>query len=138
VTLTLADLKAPGAYLRAPRIGREEVRLLWHADFWDGPRSGLLRYRGELCWFEVVVDNDDPDLEGWYRRFAVLRLSKEQLVEEQYRHELFRQKVGTHTDYEEPVGAVQPQDHHEDFYTAYRQRKPRDFSRNAVLGWFEE
>jgi hypothetical protein len=135
--LTFADLTTPGAYRLSPRIGREEVHLLWHADYWDGPLAGLLRYRGELCWFAVVAENDDPDLEGWYRRFAVLRLSKEQLVEEQYWHELFRQKVGTHTDYGESVGALQPQDQWEGFYAAYRQRKPQDFSRNEVLGWFE-
>ena len=36
--LTLGDITGPDDYSRAPRIDGAEVRLLWHVDFWDGPR----------------------------------------------------------------------------------------------------
>jgi hypothetical protein len=138
--LTLADITAPGGLERAPRLDRAEVRLLWHADYWDGARSGMLRYRGESCWFEVIAENDD-DAAGWYRWFAVLRLSPEQHAEELRWHELFQRCVGTHTDYDEagqrPVGALQPRERWAEFYETYRQRTPPDFTSNEVLGWFE-
>lgn len=33
-------------YAHLPQIDGGEVRLLWHCDFWDGPRSGLCLYQG--------------------------------------------------------------------------------------------
>lgn len=139
--LTFADItSSKDAYHLAPRIDRDDVRLLWHVDYWDSPRSGILLYQGKPCWFQVVAENKDDDA-SWYRRFAVLTLSAEQLAEEQRWHELFRECVGGHTDYDEhgkrPLGSVQPRERAEEFYTAYRQRTPPDFSKCEVLGWFE-
>ena len=138
--LTLADLTGPDGLRRAPRIDRSEIRLLWHADYWDGPKSGMLLYRGEECWFEVVAEADE-DEDGWYRRFAVLRLTPEQRAEERQWHELFRRCVGRHTDYDESgrraLGALEPRERWAEFYDAYRERTPPDFSGSEVLGWFE-
>src|SRR5262249_4570238 len=74
VVMTLADIPGPDQYLRAPRIDRAEVRLLWHSDYCDGPRSGMLVFRSEECWFQVVSESED-DGANWYRPFLVLRLS---------------------------------------------------------------
>ena len=139
--LTLADISGPDDYLRAPRFDRADVQLLWHVDFWDGPRSGMLAYRGEECWFQVVAESGD-DAADWYRRFVVLRLSPEQRAEERQWHELFRAKVGVHSGNEEPgqrppVGFLWPRERWREFYDPYRQRTPPDFSANVVLGWFE-
>jgi hypothetical protein len=139
--LTLADITGPDDYSRAPQIDGAEVRLLWHVDFWDGPRSGMLAYRGQECWYQVVAQSEDDDA-GWYRRFVVLRLSPEQYAEERRWHELFRAKVGVHTDYEEQkqrprVGFLWPREHWREFYEPYQRRTPPDFSGNEVLGWFE-
>jgi hypothetical protein len=141
VVLTVADISGPDGYLRVPQIDPAELRLLWHADFWDGPRSGMLLYRGEECWFQVIAENEDEQA-NWYRRFLLLRLTPEQHAEECYWHQLFRAKVGVHTDYVEqeprpPVGFLWPQEHWHEFYEPYRQRTPPDFSANEVLGWFE-
>jgi hypothetical protein len=139
--LTLADITNRENYLRAPRIARDEVRLLWHTDFWDGPRSGMLVYRGEECWFQVFAESED-DNSNWYRRFLVLRLTSEQHAEECRWHDLFRTKVGIHTDYDEQQGRpaegfLWPRETWHEFYDASRERTPPDFSRNEVLGWFE-
>jgi hypothetical protein len=138
--MRLADIVGPADCLRAPRIDCAEVRLLWHADYWDGPRSGMLLYDGKEFWYEVVAESED-EAAGWYRRSAVLRLSPEQHAEEWRWHELFRRCVGGHTDYEEsgeqPVARPQPQDRWAEFSDAYRQRTPPDFSGCEVLGWFE-
>jgi hypothetical protein len=138
--LTLTDVTGPDGIQRAPRIDRADVRLLWHADYWDGPRSGMLLYRGEECWFEVVAESED-DAAGWCRRFAVLRLSLDQHAEEQRWHELFRRCVGRYADYDEsgerPVGALELRERWAEFYDTYRQRTRPDFSGNEVLGWFE-
>ncbi len=139
--LTFADITGADEYLRAPRIETAELRLLWHCDFWDGPRSGMLDYRGEQCWFQIVAESEEDD-SPWYRRFVVLRLTPEQHAEESRWHELFRARVGVHTDYEEQKtrpaeGFLWPKEHWHEFYDAYKQRTPPHFSGCEVLGWFE-
>jgi hypothetical protein len=139
--LTLADFNRPEDYLRTPQIAREDVRLLWHVDFWDGPRSGMLVYHGEECWFQIVAESEDADSD-WYRRFVVLRLTADQHTEEFRWHELFRTNVGVDTDYDEQeqrptTGYLWPREHWHTFYDPYRLRTPPDFSGNEVVGWFE-
>jgi hypothetical protein len=101
----------------------------------------MLVYRAQECWFQVVAESEHDNPE-WYRRFVVLRLSPEQHAEECRWHDLFRAKVGVHTDYEElsqrpAVGFRWPREHWHEFYDPYQQRTPRDFSGNEVMGWFE-
>jgi hypothetical protein len=136
----LGEILARDGYKLVPRIDRADVHLLWHSAFWDGPLSGMVLYRGELCWCQMVAESD-PDSAEWYRHFAVIRLSDEQRAEEQRWHDLFREKVGRHTDYDEnqqrPVGELRPREEWPSFYDAYCERTPQDFSANEVLGWFE-
>jgi hypothetical protein len=124
-------------YAEIPRSG---VRLLWHCDFWDGPLSGMLLYQSEMCWYAMIVENED-DGEKWYRRFAVIRLTSEQAADEQYWHDQFRQHVGTHTDYGDDErrtpGAVLPQQGWDAFYDRYNERPKPNYSGNLILGWFE-
>lgn len=138
--MTLAEITAGGDYQHAPRIDRAEVRLLWHDDFWDGPMSGMLLYRGQECWFQMVAESED-DASGWYRRFVVLQLSPEQHAEELRWHGLFQRSVGGHSDYPEigqrAAGDVRPREQWSAFYDSYRKRTPRDFSGCDISGWFE-
>lgn len=123
-----------------PQIPRLDVKLLWHCDFWDGPISGMLLYRTDMCWYAMIVENEN-DNGSWYRRFAVIRLTAEQLADEQYWHDLFRQHVGTHTDYGDDerrtLGAVLPKTGWHNFYDKYDERPKRDYSTMPILGWFE-
>lgn len=93
-----------------------------------------------MCWYEMIVENEADDPE-WYRRFAVIRLTPEQIADEQYWHDLFRQHVGLHTDYgvdeRRNHGAVLPQTGWNQFYDRYKERPKQDYSTNPVLGWFE-
>lgn len=138
---TFAQVLQSDGHLLVPFAAKHDVRLLWHCDYWDGPRSGMLEYREERCWFELISENDDPDLIQWYRRFAIIRLTSEQLAEEERWHELFRTNVGGHTDYDldgrEPGKGLRPREEWHRYYDFYRTRNPRDFSSNEVLAWFE-
>lgn len=137
--MTFIDVSNTGDYQRTPRIDRAEVRLLWHADFWAGPLSGMLTHQGRERWF-VRVAESEGEASGWYRRFVVLSLSAEQHAEESRWHDLFRRCVGGHTDYDEDereIGDVLPRERWAEFYDAYRGRVPGDFSGCEVIGWFE-
>jgi hypothetical protein len=126
---TFGDISESGAYVALPQIPADEVRIEWIVDFWDGQRSGVLSYRGERCWFEVVAENDSDD-EAWYRRFAVVRLTPAQVEEERRWEDLFREKVGYHPN-------LEPRERWPEFYEPYQRRSPLDVSGNEVLGWFE-
>jgi hypothetical protein len=128
-------------YLRLPKIDKSEVKLLWHSDYWDGPTSGMLLYRGKKRWFQVCDESDDPGLRDYYRRFLIVELSDRQLEEEEYWQGLFREKVGTHTDHElqgeSQKGRVNPKEMWDGFYEPYQKRVKLDLSQNTVLGWYE-
>lgn len=74
------------------------------------------------------------------RRLAIVLLTAdEQLADERRWHDLFREHVGTHTDFDEHgkrlAGEVRPASEHHKFYDVYR---PRDYTANeVVVGWFE-
>jgi hypothetical protein len=129
------SVKAPAV---STRVDASEVRLLWHASYWDGPLDGLCLFRGERCWFECL---DGPSDDVVNRKFLIRRLTREQLAAEEKQHELFREKVGTHCDYDEngkSTGAVKPHSSWHEFYDLYPPQASRaDYSRNEVLGWFE-
>jgi hypothetical protein len=119
------------------RLAREDVRLLWVNDFWDGPLEGIAEYRGERCLYVVA----EPHLIGAYdeeRRWVLYRLTAEQLQEEERWHTLFVAHVGDHFDYTGKVSqGTQVQRDPEQFYGPYRAgyRSPRLIQSQAV-GWF--
>ena len=52
----------PEGVRAVPQVPRDAVRLLWHSDFWDGPKSGMLEFDGKRCWFQIIAENEDEDL----------------------------------------------------------------------------
>lgn len=88
----------------------------------------------------MCVENEE-DVEPWYRRFALVRLTAQQLAEEVHSHERFHAHVGKHTDYDDDghrtPGAVLPKDGWAIFYDEYKKWTRPDYSVNTILGWFE-
>lgn len=126
----MSDTLIPYAHL--PRLDRSEVRLLWHSGFWDGPINGLCLFQGRKCWFEMCEDGAS------YRRFLVLELTAEELADEERWHALFREHVGTHTDYgTDEAGVVHLRERWAAFYEPFGKRPRVDYSRNPAVGWFE-
>ena len=152
---------------KTPVVKRKDVRLLWACGYWDGPQSGLCLFRGEKCWFEMVKESygkpDKHGERGRTRSFVVLQLSEEEITDEEYWHELFRQNVGTHTEYDEhgnrtgevvpvgpdsgsgkvatfdgnPVGRNIPHPHSVFYEKQEKERKPQDYAKkNTVLALF--
>lgn len=105
-----------------------ETRLLWHCNYWDGPLSGVMLWKGEKCWFQSVndisvrVDFTPDETEDWrkicseegfqfrlnecaeyenHRIFQVYRIPVDEMQKIEEEHALFEQYVGTHTSYDE-------------------------------------
>ena len=134
------DLPKYPNYQDAPHIALGEIHLLWAVDYWDGPRSGMLVYNKQSYWFEVCEEPDEDSDEPYYRRFVVVALSAEQMKDEAFWYDLFRQKVGTHTDYDanglRVAGTIRPSKMHGEFYEAYKKRAVPNYTQNPIIAWF--
>jgi len=135
---------------RLRRIDALSVRILWHVAYYDGPLDGVAVCNGMHCWFEMIHEDHEirpriaEDGERWndyYARFLLVELTEEQFEEEKKWNDLFREKVGTHWDYDEAgkrlPGSVKPQQMWWDYYLSLENRSPRDYSSNRIVGWFE-
>jgi hypothetical protein len=134
-----------------PQIDEKEVRFLWHCAYFDGPRDGVLLYQEKPHWFQIEdndadfrghVDSEGQKWKDWYARFLVIALTEEQFQEEAYWHELFKQKVGEYSDYDERGNrirgdAAKPKGTSAEYFESAKNRRPRDLSNNIVVGWFE-
>lgn len=112
-------------------------RLLWHCDFWDGPMSGMLRRGEERFWFEMVAEDFEK---GQWRAYGVVRLTPEELSDEEAWHEFFREHVGTHTDYadrNDGRAIVHPKDRWDAFYDRQKERAPRVYREREPIAWFK-
>lgn len=114
-----------------------EYQTVWIGDYWDAPMTGMLKIGEELFWFELIKENWTR--EDWFRRYAIIRLSDEQLEKEWQIHEDFQKYVGIHWDVnpvKPPPEFVEAQE--EKFYEEhlpYINSNP--FEENEVVGWFE-
>jgi len=126
-----------------PKVDRP--RYLWHSGYYDGPLSGMCLHNEEKCWFQCVdeVYYRDEEGEGMAGRvFVIIRLTAEDIAEEEYWHELFREHVGTHTDYGENqkrdlTGTkVKAQKNHHLFYDKAKERKDRSYKDRPVVAWY--
>lgn len=124
-------------YRHLQKVDRRDVHLLWYFDFWDGPINGLCLCHNEKCWFEACLEGEHAFSDSNPRRFFIRRLSREQLADEEKWHDLFRENVGTHSDFDEPHPQVKPADGHQEFYEKYATRGRFDYSNNPTIGWFE-
>lgn len=87
----------------------ENVQILWHLGFWDGPLSGVLIFNNEMHYFDMIeefepvpIDPDDEDSDydhGWYRKFGVYELSDDDKIRLITTHALWQGHMGLHTDY---------------------------------------
>jgi hypothetical protein len=115
-----------------------DVRWLYSCDYYDGPLSGMTATSEGDLWARCIVDIvDNPDGD---RVFELLRLTDDAMAAEATRHALFRQHVGTHTDYEPdgnlPTGATWSKERWHLFYDQYPPDAADDMA-GEVVGWFE-
>ena len=139
--LTFSEARENGEYRSLPELDRSRLEFLWHSDFWDGPKNGLLVFDGCKYWFQMFEESADPDLKDFYRRFLVLELTPAQLEEEERWHALFQEKVGYHSDsrynQREELAQLKPRNVQVEFYNLYKARVPLDVNANRAIGWFE-
>lgn len=119
-----------------------EARIVWSTNHYDGPAAGVAIHSGVHYWFHYLDSIDDRP-----RRFGLHPLSQSEFKIERQRHELFRNYVGHHCDYDESgrrlTNAVYHSPSNEALAECYaEQDKLRSnaqrmaYSRREPIGWF--
>ncbi len=120
------------------KLAPSDLRLLWVNDWYDGPLEAVVEHRGERCL--MVLHNHDFASDKPYE-WIVLRLSPEQLAEEERWHTLFAENVGDHWCFHAHVKMHAEGAEGRDpakFYDAFKTRTPLDLSKSEVIGWLDE
>ncbi len=154
--MTDRSTNPPQNYLDYPQLDLKDIKLCWHNDYWDGPINGILNYKGNMCHFKLcdnvkftclTKDHEsyDPNTDNLEqiqdRRFLVFKLTDAQIAEENKWHELFKEYVGTHTDYDEfghLNGMLLDKSSWSRFYDEYVNRIPMSFKNEQIIGWYEQ
>ena len=121
-----------------PKLCAKDYSLLWESDYWDGPLCGILSHGRHERWFEVIQENQDAGPAGrWFRRYAVVVLTPEQLARE---HEIFAD-LNRYVRKDEPgikSDEHRPRDQWQFFYDKHLAYcRSRNFDDCEVLAWFE-
>ncbi len=88
----------------------------------------------------MIEESEDESLNEWYRRYAILALTKEEINCEEYWHSEFCKYVGDHFDCKAnstrvKTEATMPQSEWDKFYVPYKEKYKQDYTGNEVLGW---
>jgi len=137
--LKLKDLRNINPSPEIAKVDFSETENIWVSDYWDGAISGMLEYQNELFWFEMTQENEEWKAGEWYRRFAIIKLSNEQIEKELEVHEDFQRYVGTHYDGKQLKSPPKFEEGKMDeFYDKHSEYvKSRSFEDNEVIGWME-
>jgi len=88
----------------SPMTGPRDIEPLWHCGYWDGPTSGVVLFRGTLCWFqwdeELKAGLVDPNREDQPDRvYEIFEMTDSETRDVVTQHMKFERYVGCHTCY---------------------------------------
>ncbi|PBQ30446.1 hypothetical protein CNR22_01250 [Sphingobacteriaceae bacterium] len=104
-------------------------------DYYDGMLWGMLEYKSQYYRFEIITDYTTLI---YPRVFAIVTLTKEQIADELFWHDLFVKHVGNHNDFIGETLIAKPQSEHHLFYDKFKNRPQVNYDSNIVKGWFIE
>jgi hypothetical protein len=119
----------------------EEPQMLWHCGYYDGPLSGIARYKEQIVWFEC--DNYEDELTRT-RTYNLHALTQTQIDEEIYRHNRWRKQGGTHCDYCDDFWDPDAPELKkvstllQDFYDWIKQNPREKLTDGKILGTFDD
>ena len=143
---------------------KDEINILFENRVWDGVLAGICECQFHFfypdsdkttpfkrkcyftCFDERILDYDDDTRPiGWWRRFALIWLSDEEIKQEIERHEDFRRIVGNHCDYENNQRLPRskcisyPHEQALKFFDKYPvdETNKKSYADHEVCGWFE-
>lgn len=128
-------------FTKLPVIRWDDIQLLTHSDYYDGPLSGTLLWEGTRYWYECQAypwDNmtKEDNLFVFSQVFHLFELTDEEWAFEDEKHADFEKYVGTHTNYSangtRSHEGMRPRDDWQNFYDKYRGIDTPILSRNPV------
>lgn len=117
------------------------ITMLWYDNYYDGPLSGMAEFNDNRVWFNCIEMEDNP---FQMRRFALYKMSDDELAYEEKWHTLFNKLVGYHCDYgiDDNDRPKTTQEQHDEYFRLAdeedRHEKKKDYTKNECLGIFDE
>ena len=134
------DIPLEAMYYKDKDEDTEDAIMLWHANYYDGPLSGLAEYKGKKVWFDCIED-EHCNLFNM-RTFGLYEMSEEELKDEEYWHQLFCDNVGRHSNYVNGKREEDTADYTSEsidfFYKEYRKRPERNYTKNKLITILDE
>lgn len=78
-------------------VNVNDIKLIWHDDYYDGPLSGACSINGKKYYFKISHEHYNTNTR--VRIFSIIDLGKEEWRIITNDHLLFRRFVGEHCDY---------------------------------------
>lgn len=69
--------RSPDDLRHLPHFDEREIELRWHKDWWDGPQTGAISFQGQVYWFQIYCDSDEPPYPSYFLAYL---LSAEETV----------------------------------------------------------
>lgn len=109
----------------------KKFNILWSIGYWDGPLSGVVEYKGKVCYFAVIKYTYG---DRGHRTQGIFEITGEESAQLQKQHDDFCAMVGTHTNYKnnrrDPAGLV----HKKDFAPFYEKYPVQDYYDKKDIG----
>lgn len=118
-------------------ISKEDFKVLWFDDYYDGMLCGILEHDDKKYRFEIISDDVDNSIRP--RLFAVIAMTENQIEEETYWNKLFQKYVGNHNNLNTDEQLRQePQNVHHLFYDEYKKKYHINYDKNFIKFWYAE
>jgi hypothetical protein len=108
-----------------PQIGEEELSFVWITGFYDGPLEGVVAYKGQKMWCEIVSDFVSQRT----RYFALVALSDEEYKQEWYWHNRFEKSLSRGGSEEQAL-------EWDNTYGVYQKQRVVAYRSKPVAAWF--
>lgn len=126
-------------YETLPEAPQVEPRLIWIGNYYDGPISGMVEVDGNLCWAQMVENcyEEEPGC-GWYRKYKVMKLDINQILDEVLRYALFVKYVSGHREEGWQFSLSNTQRPRSEWAGYYDEYPPAKYVEptGEVIGWF--
>ena len=112
--------------------------LLYENEIWDGPLTGLCLWNGEKYYFHSIEQyNKEYNLEKIPRPYFLIKLTDEQLINEELLHADTVRYIESHPYVRKGHVSTRPAAEWDKYYEACEKYPDQEVKQDQIVGWFE-
>ncbi len=63
--------RSPDDLRHLPHFDECAIKLRWHKDWWDGPKTGTISFQGQVYWFQIYCDSEEPSYPSYFLAYPL-------------------------------------------------------------------